>query len=83
MPRYFLWGFPRGILEIQLDFDISIDFLAVLEPLDGQVGDDWPPKNYAQSREKTYAPTLRDFFWGVVVPNPSIGSLQYHDLYII
>ena len=65
---------------IQLDFDKSIDFLAVLELLDGEVGGDWPPKNYAQSREKTYAPTLRYFFWGVVVPNPSIGSLQYQDL---
>ena len=37
---YFLRVFPRGIPEIQLDFDKSIDFLAVLEPLDGEVGDD-------------------------------------------
>ena len=36
----FLRVFPRGILEIQLDFDKSIDFLAVLEPLDGEVGGD-------------------------------------------
>ena len=49
-------------LMIQLDFDKSIDFLSVLESLDGEVGGDWPPKKYAQSREKTYAPTLRDFF---------------------
>ena len=37
---YFLRVFPRGIPEIQLDLDRSIDFLAVLEPLDGEVGDD-------------------------------------------
>ena len=39
---YFLWVFPRGILEIQLDFDEGIDFFAVLEPLDGKVGGDLP-----------------------------------------
>ena len=80
--QFFFGFFPRGIPEIQLDLDSSIDFLAVLEPLDGEVGDDWPPKNYAQSREKPCAPTLCYFISGVVVPNPSIGSLQYQDLIV-
>ena len=75
----FLRVFPRGILEIQLDFDKSIDFFAVLEPLDGEVGGDLPLKKYAQSREKPWAPTLCYFISGVVVPNLPIGRLQYRD----